>query len=589
MRTFLSVVVALAGLSALAVGGEVKLADVFADGAVLQRDAPVPVWGMAEPGQTVTVEFGGQTASALTDDCGSWTATLAPMTASSEPRALRVRGGGMASIQNVLVGEVWLCAGQSNMAMIVDKARDADREKTAANLPGLRVFTVDRAASISGPLSSCSGGWAVSTPETAGRFSATAFFFGRELHRELDVPVGLIVAAWSGSAIEAWTSLSAQQLPALRELLDSWEQKDAEYTPDIAVAEQAEYEKQLTAWREAYKQAAQSGQLRPKSPRRPVNPREHWHHPAVLFNGMIAPLIPYRIRGAIWYQGETNAGTEAASALYELQLPLLIRDWRTRWNQGDFPMAWVQLPLHSARLSHWPRIRESMLKATSEPNTGMVVTFDIGEEHRLHPVNKQAFGHRLAIWARAQVYGEEIPWSGPLPAGHRRDGSKFVLHFDHTHGGLASKGDELRGFIILDQDGTWRPAQASIVGNTVVVSHPEVTRPVAVRYAWANDPDGNLVNGAGLPASPFRTDSISPSQEDPDEVEQPAEAGSVVSPPPTCPPLDPADIGVLPDGTERLDLFLLTGQSNMKGRGIMPEAQKKGPEKRGGPGAKNTG
>ena len=572
LRTLLLLVVTAFAASSSA--AEFTLASMFTDGMILQRDAVVPVWGNAKPGVRITVVFDGQEKHAITSKSGRWRIDLDPLAVSNEPRQLDVSDGQETlTISDTLVGDVWLCAGQSNMAMRVDLARDAEAEKAASVHPRLRVFTVDYQPARE-PLREVSGSWVSSTPETAGRFSACAFYFGRELHRTLDVPIGLIVSAKSGSDITAWTSREAQSgEPALAPLLSSWAEKDAAYTPAVEADEIDAYEKQLASWKEEIRESADSGEAKRKKPRQPVNPRDHWHHPHVLYNGMVAPLIPYAIRGAIWYQGETNAFTEESSALYEVQLPLLIKDWRGRWNQGDFPFAWVQLPFSSARKVAWARIRESMRRATALPKTGMVVTLDLGEERLLHPKNKQAFAHRLALWARANVYGEKVAWSGPMFTGYRVGEKSVLLRFDHSES-LAAQGGPLVGFEQRDVNGGWQPVQPQIRNDRVVVPINAKQSPTAIRYAWANHPAANLVNGSGLPASPFLTeiltgkpsnDSAVVSQRDaPPKKRKPAPADL------TNPPLDSADILSFPGSTNQLDVFLLMGQSNMKGRGVMP-------------------
>lgn len=549
-------------------GAQLKVASLFGDGAVLQRDAVVPVWGTAAPGDAVEVSFAGQRKTAKADQDGRWRVSLEPVTVSSEPRTMSVSGadGAVLAIHDVLVGDVWLCAGQSNMGMRVDRARDAEKEVSSADLPLLRVFTVGYAPARE-PQAECPGDWIHSTPETAGRFSATAFFFGRELHQRLGVPIGLIVAARGGSDITAWTSRDAQDAePALKPLLRSWGEKDAAYTPAVEAEEKAAYETALSDWKTAIKSEAE----RPKKPRQPVNPRDHWHHPATLYNGMIAPLIPYALRGAIWYQGESNAFTEETAALYERQLPLLIRDWRARWGPGEFPFAWVQLPFSSATQVAWARIRESMRRALSEPRTGMVVTLDLGEERLLHPLNKQAFAQRLALWARAEVYGEDVAWSGPLIAGHRVGEKGTLLRFSHAEG-LEAKDGALAGFEACSADGQWRPVVARINNGRVVVPHVEGAAPAAIRYAWANKPEHNLINAAGLPASPFLIEVRA--DQPVAVVARSTRKAKKAKPAPADldrTPLQPADLAVFPTGTDRLEVFLLMGQSNMKGRGVMP-------------------
>ncbi|MDF1812891.1 MAG: sialate O-acetylesterase [Verrucomicrobiales bacterium] len=559
---------------------ELRFAGIFTDHAVLQREQPIPIWGFAKPGTEVQVTFADQEKTATTDKTGRWQVRLDPVPASEKPLTISAESGGREiSLQDVLIGEVWLCSGQSNMAMIVNRSKDPEKEKADADLPALRVFKVDRKASPE-PMPDLTGSWAISAPETAGRFSATAFFFGREIHRKVGVPVGLIVSAWSGSAIEAWTSRTVQeQQPALQPLLSSWAEKDAAYTPEVATQKKEQYEKKLAEWRPLRDAAVKAGKEKPRPPRRPLDPRLHHHHPCVLYNGMIAPLIPYSIRGAIWYQGETNGLTTEAAELYETQLPLLVNDWRSRWNQGDFAFGWMQLPTVSANSVDWAPVREAMRRANETlPNTGMAVTMDLGEERLLHPLNKQAFAHRLALWARAQVYGEtDLAWSGPLPKSHQRDNGKISVAFDHTETGLRPKqGEKLTGFELQNSKHQWHPAEATIESATVTISHPSIANPEAVRYAWGNHPQGNLINAAGLPASPFQLGEAKKTAP-PARAAAPARRKSN-TPPPTKPPLKPVDIKTLPDGMERLDLYLLMGQSNMKGRGTMPEDPLRDPQ-----------
>ncbi len=333
-------------------------------------------------------------------------------------------------------------------------------------------------------------------------------FFGRRLHRDLKIPVGLINSSWGGTAVEAWTSQTAQagigQLAPVRE---AWEQKVAQYDP---VAAQTAFEAQQAKWQAAAQAARQSGAKPPRRPTAPIDPRLDQNRPANLFNGMIHPLIPYSIRGAIWYQGERNANS-AYPELYGLQLATLIADWRSRW-QADFPFLWVQLPnfmqpqTEPVETSGWVVVQEQMLKTLAVPDTGMAVAIDVGEANDIHPRNKQAVGDRLARWALAKFYGRDLCPSGPLfKSAEPRNGS-IVLNFDYACEGLRAQGDALRGFAIAGADQQFVWADAKIDGQTVVVSSAQVAKPVAVRYSWASNPVGNLINGAGLPASPFRTD-----------------------------------------------------------------------------------
>ena len=281
--------------------------------------------------------------------------------------------------------------------------------------------------------------------------------------------------------------------------------------PFDPVKAQAQYEKQLAAWKTNSAKRVAEGKPAGYAPQKPVPAREDKNYPGNLFNGMMAPIIPYAMRGAIWYQGE-NSGRAGFAQLYDYQLPLLIADWRARWGQGEFPFAWVQLANYRqvtntpAPISHWAHVREGMLKSLAVTNTGMAVTIDIGMADNIHPINKQEVGRRLGLWARANVYGEKIPFSGPLPTGHKISGSEMILSFKHTDGGLVAKDGELSGFVIAGADKKWHWAKARIEGERVVASSPEVKSPVAVRYAWADNPKCNLYNVAGLPASPFRTD-----------------------------------------------------------------------------------
>jgi sialate O-acetylesterase len=490
------------------VRADVKLPEIFSDHMVLQRDAVVPVWGWAEPGEKVTVSIAGQTRKTTTDASGKWSVKLDKLSA-SEALTLVATGKNTNTVNDVLVGEVWLGSGQSNMQMWMKSVRDLEQEKAAAKFPQLRMFTVARHEAVT-PQTDCEGKWVLCSPETVETFSATAYFFGRELHQKLGVPVGLIAASVGATPIETWTSLDKQEgKKELAPVFAEWAEKlRVPYDP---VKAQAQYEKQLAAWKTNSAKRVAEGKPAGYAPEKPVPPREHKNYPANLFNGMIAPLIPYAIRGGIWYQGE-NSGREGFAELYEKQLPLLIEDWRARWGQGAFPFAWVQLANYRnytnspSPVSHWATVREGMLKSLAVTNTGMAVAIDIGEADNIHPKNKQAVGYRLGLWARAQVYGERIPFSGPLPAGNKISGDEIILSFKHTDGGLVAKDGDLRGFVIAGADKEWHWAKARIEGEQVMVSSPDVKLPVAVRYGWADNPNCNLYNGAGLPASPFRTD-----------------------------------------------------------------------------------
>lgn len=451
----------LASLAPLC-AADLKLAAVLSDHMVLQRDKPVPVWGWADAGERITVEFAGQKKDTIADASGKWQVKLDPMTASAESRTLIVQSGKperKLEVADVLVGEVWLGSGQSNMAMRVSGALNFKSEQSTANFPLIRGFN-EGSKSSAKPQADAIGKWTVCSPETVGAFSATLYFFCRELQRELNVPVGLINSSVGGTPIESWVAAELQQ------------------------------PKRKIAKGPAGKPAAAEGK----------NPL------GGLFNGKIAPLVPYALRGVLWYQGEANTHP-GKPRFYQDQLALLVTDWRKRWNE-ELPFAWVQLPNFNRPGEGWSLVREAMLKSLSLPKTGMAITVDIGEANNIHPKNKQEVGRRLSLWALGTVYDRKVPaTSGPLPAGHEIKDNKVIVRFKHTNGGLVAKDSELTGFSIAGEDKQWKPAQATIDGDQVIVSSAEVTKPVAVRYAWASVAICNLFNGAGLPASPFRTDT----------------------------------------------------------------------------------
>lgn len=495
---------------------EVRLPAILSDHMVLQAERLVPIWGWADANEKITVSFADQTATTTANAKGRWQIDLKPLTASTEPQTLTVTGSNSLTVNDVLVGEVWLGSGQSNMAMRVDSSLDAEKEKAAAVLPTLRMFTVARKTATN-PQDDCQGTWVVCSPETVGAFSATAYFFGRELHRELKQPVGLINSSWGGTAIEAWISSPAQaSLPVYPEIIAPWNEATAKpYDPAKA---QAAYDVAVAKWKEASAKAKAEKRPVSRAPQAPVDPRLNHNHPANLFNGMIAPLIPYAFRGALWYQGESNASKSYAAA-YGEQLKTLIGDWRSRW-QHDFPFAWVQLPEFKApqqapveTYQTWPVIREQMLNTLSVPDTGMAVTLGLGEEKDIHPKNKQGVGQRLSLWALGTVYGKSVAaTSGPVLKNHAVKGNTMTLTFDHIGAGLQSKaGDnQLQGFAIAGADRRFFPARAVLQNDRVIVSSSRVAEPVAVRYAWADNPVWSLQNSAGLPASPFRTDDWDP-------------------------------------------------------------------------------
>lgn len=450
------------------------MSGIFSDHMVFQSDVALPIWGRAEPGEVVTVTFARQSTRTTADATGQWRVQLRGESAGVQG-SLLIEGRNRLVIQDVLVGEVWLASGQSNMQLRVNEAAGGPAAAAGGDLPGIRMFTVPQRPAGT-PADDCAGQWIVCQPDTVGRFSATAFYFARELHGVRSVPIGIINASWGATPIEAWTSVAAMT-------------RHPQLTPVLAPAKE------------------------PPPPGGKGGPPPEKNYPGYLFNGMIAPLIPYALRGVIWYQGENNANSDHAE-LYALQLPVLIDDWRQRWGTS-LPFAWVQLPNFQPKSKQpsaprWPIVREAMLHSTSVEHTGMAITIDLGEADNIHPRNKQEVGHRLALWARARVYGETIAYSGPLPESHAIENGKLVVTFSHADGGLVARDGPLRGFLVAGPDRQWTPAEALIRGNQVVVSSPRVAAPVAVRYAWADNPACNLFNGAGLPASPFRTDDWTP-------------------------------------------------------------------------------
>jgi len=498
---------------------ELKLATVFADGMVLQRDQRVAVWGWADPGDEVSVSFAGETQTVKAGKDGKFLARLKKMRASGAPKVLLVKADGeTVEIKNVLVGEVWLCSGQSNMAMTVGRAKDFEKEQAAANLPGIRMFITDRKTSPK-PLEDCPGTWHVCSPETVGSFSATAFFFGRELHKQLEIPIGLVHSSWGGTCVEAWTPMaSLERFPSVMEYKAA---EDAKIEKFDEAAYEARFARQLKEWPERVKQAKANGKRPPKRPKKASSPALSPNYPANLYKAMIHPLVPYGIRGAIWYQGERNAKTPEGAMLYRDLLENMAVQWRKDWDD-EFPFYAVQLvnfkkaqeqPVEDTA---WAFIRESFLKFHKEvPNAGIAVGIDVGEEKDIHPKNKQAIGYRLARQALNKTYKQKVVPGGPIYKSAKKRGSSIVVSFDEIGSGLASRdGGALKTFAIAGADKQFVAAKAEIKGDTVVVSSPDVASPVAVRYAWADNPvDCNLGNREGFPASPFRTDDWAPVSE----------------------------------------------------------------------------
>ncbi len=487
---------------------EVSLGSPFTSHMVLQRDVPVPVWGTAGKGQDLTIEFAGQRKAATADADGKWRVALDPLQASAEPRDFVVtkRNGAAAdtvTLKDVLVGEVWLASGQSNMVFPVARAKaswagllNETEEIAAANHPLIRMFTATATKSYE-PQEKVGGEWQVCSPETVPGFSAVGYLYARELQNELKMPVGIVTVAYGASCAEAWISReSLTRDPELKFMVDSL---------DACVK----------YFRTKPEDRSGSAPIRPtpiNKPRTPnprlTDPVQDQHFATVLFNGMLNPVIPYAIRGAIWYQGESICWGTRGLDLYGKVQRNMIADWRARWH-SELPFYLVQLP-GQENISNNPRIREEQARVLSVPRTGMAVTIDVGEAKNVHPHNKVPVANRLARLALADVYGRKLQARSPMYQSLKVDGQVARVTFSNASAGLsANGGGEIKGFTVAGADRKFVPAQARVDGDTVLVSSPDVTAPVAVRYGWDNYPEGlgcNLVSG-DLPAAPFRTDT----------------------------------------------------------------------------------
>jgi sialate O-acetylesterase len=446
---------------------------LFSDNMVLQRGISCPVWGWTTPGAKVTVVIAQHVGTAKAGPDGKWLAHVGPLPVGG-PYRLSVIGPERVVLHDVLVGDVWICSGQSNMQWPLYAVDNAEDEVATANYPKMRLFTVPTVTALQ-PQPLVNGTWSLCTPETIPNFTAVGYFFGRDLHRELGVPIGLINSSWGGTIAETWTSGEAlkKSMP--------------DFVPAVEGIEKL------------------ASEAAPGAPAPDGNPNVV----TVLYNAMIAPLVPFGIKGAIWYQGESNADR---AEQYGRLMPTLIRDWRARFEVGEFPFLIVQLANFMEQDTEpkndpWPNLREAQVLTTKRvPNVGLACIIDIGAAGDIHPRNKQDVGLRLALNALALTYGQDVEYSGPTYSSMKVEGSKVRVKFDHVSGGLVVKGEKLTGFAIAGADGHFVWADAVVDGDTVLVSSPEVPNPTTVRYAWSNNPVCNLYNGAKLPAVPFRTD-----------------------------------------------------------------------------------
>ncbi|MFV0444284.1 MAG: sialate O-acetylesterase [Planctomycetaceae bacterium] len=487
---------------------EVKLPAIFSDHLVLQREQAIPVWGWAAAGEEIAVTLHGQTVKTKADPTGQWSLRL-PAQEAGGPYELGVRGTNEITLSDVWVGEVWLCSGQSNMAMTVSRAQNVEAEQAAGNRPRIRQFKTGTAYSRQ-PKTDCKGEWTVCSSDTVGGFSATAYFFAREIEQRLDVPVGIINSSVGGTPIDSWISEAAQrESAALRPLFEQVDAQRNAFDPEQA---RTRYEQQLAKWKETAKAARAEGKQPPRAPQDPVAQFEKKANYGGLFNGMIVPVMDYGFRGALWYQGEANTTPEKAP-YYAVQLPLLVQDWRARHDQGEFPFAWVQLPNFRGVGRNWPLVREAMFKAASLPETGVAVTIDVGERADIHPKNKQEVGRRLALWALADVYGRRVRRVPRPGKGHAVDGAMEVdLTSSDTAVVVESFEPSLAIAAIAGKDQQWHPAKIEVSGGRKLrFSSSEVAEPVAVRYLWANDPPAAPVRMAnGVPISPITTPEVLP-------------------------------------------------------------------------------
>jgi sialate O-acetylesterase len=482
----------------------IQPAFLFQDGMILQQGKAVPIWGTAEAGTEVTVEFAGQRHVTSAGSEGHWRVNLDPLTASAQPREMIIAGDDIVTVQDVLVGEVWVASGQSNMEWRVRISNDADLETLTGNWPHIREINLER-ATAENPQTTAVGRWIAASPTTVSEFSAVAYAFARDLHQTLGVPVGILNATWGGTPVEAW--MPAETLAAnahFPSVSERWNNNLARY-PEA----RARFETALAEWETARAEALAAGEAfsraRPSPPAGPGHPSA----PARLYNGMIHPLAPYAVAGFIWYQGESNA---SRAGEYHVLFSAMIEGWRERFNQGDLPFFWVQLAgfrAGNADGRNWAFLREAQTRTLALPATGQAVILDVSDVDDIHPREKRVVGRRLARLALNRVYGKEVADTGPRPREVEVAGDRLRVHFSNTNGGLTTTQGKIAGFELAAADGVFHPARAEIAGPaTVEVSAEGVPEPAFVRYAWRNAPGATLMDRAGFPAEPFRTDAF---------------------------------------------------------------------------------
>lgn len=462
-------------LFTLFVYAEVKLPKIFADHMVLQRDQEIPIWGWADPRERVEVTFKDQIYKTRADKNGKWQLKMAAADAGG-PYDLTIKGKNTLSLQDILVGDVWLLGGQSNMEWPLNRTDGSEDSIKMADFPQIRLFEMEHNVSIFPIADVPEATWNLTAPETVPNFSAIGYYFGKRIHQDLDVPIGLLDVNWGGTVSEAWTSSEA-------------------------LTSHADFKERMTAYQQSGKTDFQNSEN--KGP-------NSW--PASLYHGMLEPIIPFGIKGALWYQGESNA---SRAYQYREIFPLMIQDWRKQWGQGDFPFIWVQLanfkqPVEEPKDSDWAELREAQSMTLSLPNTAQAVIIDRGEAGDIHPTDKWTVGERLALAAKKIAYGMDVVYSGPTFKSMEVEGNKARITFDHLGSGLKimDKYGYVKGFEVAGDDKKFYWAHAYQDGDDVILYSEEVSRPAAVRYGWADNPDDiNVYNEEGLPASPFRTDS----------------------------------------------------------------------------------
>ncbi|MCG9129462.1 9-O-acetylesterase [Candidatus Poribacteria bacterium] len=511
MKLLIVVISSMVLLSHLYAFGEVRLPRVFGSNMVLQRDMPVPIWGWACANENVTItlirDSNGETVSTLevvADEKGDWKSEL-PSTEAGGPYTLTVDGGNTVKLSNILFGEVWVCSGQSNMEWPVNASDNSQDEIAAADYPNIRLFHIPRVASGL-PMLDVDAQWRTTTPDNIRHFSAVAYYFGRHLYNQLDIPIGLINTSWGGTRIEPWTPpIGFDAIPALSSISDEINDIDTNYRAQLP-----EKITEIEEWISETKDAIENNSTVIQMPEN-IHPLTNSGRPTSLYNAMIYPIVPYAIRGALWYQGESNM---PEGMMYHEKMKALISGWRDVWGQGEFPFYFVQLaPFNYGgqddETERLARLWEAQSATLSVANTGMVVTTDVGNIRDIHPRNKQAVGLRLALWALGKTYGKnDIVYSGPLYKSMQVEGESIRCSFDHIGGGLTSSDDQsLTWFEIAGEDKQFYKANAVVDGDSVVVSSENVSSPVAVRFGWDQIAEPNLINKEGLPASPFRTDS----------------------------------------------------------------------------------